>query len=217
MASASAPATAPANVGAAAAERNGKLLLMWKLLQTFAFIAAGFVCLCFPFQLAFHGPVCIQGERRIWAWLYMACDVPLWLVSFALCLRALQDALRHRGPACIETLLRLIFNVLSLLCCLPWDGIAQISRNGAMQTGNYCFSYGHLSRCFFATRVITVLTRAINDTLPGLGAPRATMSFVLLVLHTILPLHWYACLVRRPYARSTRAVSPPQLMAGAYH
>jgi hypothetical protein len=142
---------------------------MWKLLQTFAFIAAGFVCLCFPFQLAFHGPVCIQGERRIWAWLYMACDVPLWLVSFALCLRALQDALRHRGPACIETLLRLIFNVLSLLCCLPWDGIAQISRNGAMQTGNYCFSYGHLSRCFFATRVITVLTRAITPSSRSIG------------------------------------------------
>ena len=186
-----------------------------RALELAVVVSASVNCLVFPWRLSFIGPTCLADDS--WAVVFLASDVPLYISVLAAPLRYRQSRLRLRQLAW-----RLTWDMVAIFCCLPWDAIfkfasssgggssSDISSNSSNSSSSFsgvnnssvlpelspfCYSYGHLTRCFFAGRVLAVLSRATNRIFPALGEQRATMSFVQLVMHALLPLHWYACLL----------------------
>ena len=154
------------------------------VLETVLFVAITINCVGFPFQLAFHGPAC-GGARAV----YICCDVPLWALV-VLELRRFRQ--RAACPRSARTAWRLMTSVLRCVgttaASLPWDWLVASSEA-------WCLSYGHLPRLLFVVRLTAMVRHALNTIFPALGAQRARMLFVELVLDSLMPLHWLACLL----------------------
>ena len=151
----------------------------------FVRIAAFIHTLCVPFQVAFLGPACTgSGELGGFATVYILCEFPLWIR----CLVGMP--LRYRRHGCLSVG-SVLYDGIVLLCCLPWDAMAGSAGDAEL---GWCFSYGHLTRCFFVLELTRALTRAFDRVLPGLGSERATASFLQLGLHSVITMHWFACL-----------------------
>ena len=154
------------------------------VLETVLFVAITINCVGFPFQLAFHGPAC-GGARAV----YIYCDVPLWALV-VLELRRFRQ--RAACPRSARTAWRLMTSVLRCVgttaASLPWDWLVASSEA-------WCLSYGHLPRLLFVVRLTAMVRHALNTIFPALGAQRARMLFVELVLDSLMPLHWLACLL----------------------
>lgn len=172
------------------------------VVEACALASAAFNSLAVPFRYSFIGDSCLGVSG--WATAYLILDC-LLIISTLLRLR---DHFRHSAASSrtsLRWLQQLAWHLVAVACCLPWDFLfAHGSSSGSGSSSStqpaagaaaYCYSYRQLTRCYFAGRLVRALTVATNHAFPALGEQRATASFVQLVLHSLLPLHWYACLL----------------------
>lgn len=165
----------------------------------FAIAAAG-NALVFPFHLAFLGAPCFSDDV-ISSVIYLVLDVPLWASALRSVGRSLERQWRCKGALCTEGSWwwrsskfgwRRLLDVVALMCCIPWDWLFG---------SGLCYSYGHISRCYFVGGLATIIGSIIDTIFPALGAKRASAMLIGLVLTSVIVLHWYACfLYVVPYA-----------------